>query len=182
MKRTDLLETLYQLDKKGVYVIARSQLAKFFPSDNPKTFTEGLNRMVREGVLVRAAKGVFVNPRAHCFDGYTIEHVARCLRPGHYSYVSLESTLSEYGVISQIPIDRITIMTTGRSGEIKTPYGVIEFTHTKQNVPEILDSTLWQTGRPIRVASRHAAVRDLKRVHRNLHLLDHSMLEGQDDD
>ncbi len=41
----------------------------------------------------------------------------------------LESALSEYGVISQIPIDRLTIMTTGRKGHYKTPYGTIEFTH-----------------------------------------------------
>ncbi len=34
---------------------------------------------------------------------------------GEYNYVSLESMLSEYGLISQIPIDRLTVMTTGRN-------------------------------------------------------------------
>ena len=36
--------------------------------------------------------------------GYTVEHVAIALRRGHYSYVSLESALSEYGAISQVPL------------------------------------------------------------------------------
>lgn len=180
MKRSELTNVLYALDKRGVYAIARPQLAKYFPSDNPKAFAEGLNRMVREGLLVRAAKGVFVNPRAHSFDSRAIEHIARCLRPGHYSYVSLESALSEYGVISQIPMDRVTIMTTGRSGVIKTPYGVIEFTHTKQDMSTILDSTVWQEGRPLRIATKQAAYRDLKHARRNLHLVDTEMLEETD--
>lgn len=180
MKQSELINVLYKLDKKGVYTIARPQLAKYFPSDSPKTFSEGLNRMVREAHLVRAAKGVFVNPRAHSFDGHAIEHIARCLRPGHYSYVSLESALSEYGVISQIPMDRVTIMTTGRSGVIKTPYGVIEFTHTKQDVNTILDNTVWQEGRPLRIATKQAAYRDLKHARRNLHMVDVELLDEDD--
>jgi len=47
--------------------------------------------------------------------------------------------LSEYGVISQIPLDRLTVMTTGRKGIYKTIYGTIEFTHTKRSVENILD-------------------------------------------
>lgn len=182
MKRADLMDVLYQLDKKGIYVIARAQLAKHFPGDNKKAFTESLNRLVRDGLLVRATKGVFVNPRAHSFDGYTIEHIARCVRPGHYSYISLESALSEYGAISQIPIDRVTIMTTGRSGLINTPYGVIEFTHTQKSIPAILDETIWQQGRPLRVATKTAAFKDLKRARRNLHLVDLAVVEEKNDD
>ena len=54
------------------------------------------------------------------------------MRRGEYSYISLETMLSEYGAISQVPIDRLTVMTTGRKGEYETPFGVIEFTHTKR--------------------------------------------------
>lgn len=57
-----------------------------------------------------------MNPHAFSSDGYTIEHIAKALRPEKYNYVSLESILSEYGVISQIPMDRLTVMTTGREG------------------------------------------------------------------
>jgi hypothetical protein len=79
--------------------------------------------------------------------------------------------LSEYGEISQIPIDRLTVMTTGRRGTYKTPYGVIEFTHTKRPVSDILSHVKQVEGRPLRIADREAAWRDLKRVGRNVRMV-----------
>ncbi|MCA2486583.1 hypothetical protein LAZ45_26780, partial [Vibrio alginolyticus] len=75
-----------------------------------------------------------------------------------------------YSVISQVMIDRITIMTTGRKGEFKTPYGVIEFTHTKRDAIDIINNTI-TSDRPLRIAKKEAAIRDLKRVGRNTHLI-----------
>jgi len=146
-------------------------LAKLFPEDSPKTFSEGLNRLVKAGVLTRACRGVYVNDRAHSFDGRVIERIAQALRPGEFTYVSLESMLSEYGEISQIPIDRLTLMTTGRKGVYKTPYGVIEFSHTKRPLSDILTRIKQVDGRPLRVADREAAWRDLKRVGRNTRMV-----------
>ncbi len=102
---------------------------------------------------------------------YLVEKIAVCLRRGAYSYVSLESALSEYGVISQIPMSRITVMTTGPGGVIGTPYGVIEFTHTVRPWRDILEKTLVMDGRPLRIARVETALRDLRRVGRNLHLV-----------
>lgn len=70
-------------------------------------------------------------------------------------------------------------MTTGRKGEYTTPYGIIEFTHTKRPVISILDG-IYDAGRPLRFAKKDTALRDLKRVGRNLHLVDKNALnEGQ---
>ncbi|PHM28446.1 hypothetical protein [Xenorhabdus budapestensis] len=69
---------------------------------------------------------------------FTAKDLAKAMRRGEYNYVSLESALSEYGAISQIPIDRLTVMTTGRKGTYKTPFGIIEFTHTKRSAPNII--------------------------------------------
>ncbi|HFQ4883866.1 TPA: hypothetical protein ACGWRI_005090 [Vibrio vulnificus] len=55
----------------------------------------------------------------------------------------------------------------------KTPYGVIEITHTKRSVSDILNS-IYRSERPLRVATQDAAIRDLRRVGRNLHLLPES--------
>jgi len=79
--------------------------------------------------------------------------------------------LSEYGMISQIPIDRLTVMTTGRKGTFNTYYGVIEFTHTKQAVSDILSRIQRIEGSPLAVATRETALRDLKRVGRNIQML-----------
>ena len=134
-------------------------------------FAEGLGRLVKQGVLEHAARGVYVNPLSRLSRRYLIEKIAVCLRRGEYSYVSLESALSEYGAISQIPMSRITVMTTGRSATIRTPYGVIEFTHTKRSPADILRSTLIMKERPLRIARVETALRDLRRVGRNLDMV-----------
>jgi hypothetical protein len=105
--------------------------------------------------------------------------VAIALRQGHYNYLSLESMLSEYGVISQIPIDRLTVMTTGRSGIYKTTFGVIEFTHTKRPIADIIQHIKSVANRPLRLASKEIAWRDLKRVGRNIEMVNLKELNDQ---
>jgi hypothetical protein len=171
MKRLQAIKTLGVWDKAGKYVFTKHQLCKLFPQDLPKTFNEGLKRLVKDNILVRACRGVYINPQASSLDSYTIEHIAKALRPGEYNYVSLESILSEYGAISQIPLDRITIMTTGRKGVYKTPYGTIEYTHTKRDWSNILKEIKTVEKRPLRIASKKIAWRDLKRVGRNTNMV-----------
>src|SRR5690606_31179167 len=129
--------------------------------------------------------GLYVNPAASSKNRWIAEEIAKALRPGSLSYVSLESILSEYGVISQIPINRMTVMTTGSSGVIDTPYGTIEFTHTKRRAAHILKNTLPSNGRPLRIATKRAAIRDLFRVGRNTNMIDPDEIqeieEGEDE-
>jgi len=179
VKTFDAIQALRTFDKKGKYVFIKHDMAKLFPYDSPKALDEGLIRLVKAGLIKRACRGIYVNENAYCFDGYIIEHIAKALRRSAYNYVSLESALSEYGSISQIPLDRLTVMTTGRKGVHKTQYGVIEFTHTKRSVINILDHIQTVTGRPLRVATQETALRDLKRVGRNLHLLQPEALDDE---
>jgi hypothetical protein len=72
-------------------------------------------------------------------------------------------------------------MTMGASGLVATPYGAIEFTHTKRGVAEILKRTLADKGRPLRIATKRAAVRDLLRVRRNANMVNPSELEDAQD-
>ena len=55
-------------------------------------------------------------------------------------------------------------MTTGRKGIFKTHYGVIEFTHTKKSVSDIISQVLRIEGRPLRVADKELAYEDFKNV------------------
>ncbi len=171
MNKDQAINVFGKQDKEGKFVFSNHDLHKFFPDDSSKTFNEGLNRLVKSGLLKRACRNIYINEDARQFDSYIIEHIAKTLRRGEYNYVSLESILSEYGVISQIPIDRITIMTTGRRGIYNTIYGVIEFTHTKRSIKDILENTIKVNDRPLRIASRQTALRDLKRVGRNMNLV-----------
>ena len=177
MKKIDLIRGLAELDGVGVYVLAKRDIEKLFPKEQEKALEKSLQRMVCDKLLVRAAKGVYVNPAASSKNSRVIEDIARVLRPGCFSYVSLESMLAEYGVISQIPVSRITVMTTGAKGSYDTPYGTIEFTHTKRRPMDIILRTMRVTGRPLRIAQKMAAIQDLLRVGRNTNMISNSELE-----
>ena len=179
MKKMALFRKLSELDKRGVYVLARRDLEKLFPEEGEKAMEKSLQRMVADGLLQRVAKGLYVNPAATSKNRWIAEEIAKALRPGSLSYVSLESILSEYGVISQIPVSRMTVMTTGKSGTVETPYGTIEFTHTKRRVVEIIKRTLFTKGRPLRIATKQAAVRDLLRVGHNANMIDQKEIDNQ---
>ncbi len=163
-----------RLDTQGVHVFTKKDLAKVFREDSAHALDASLVRLVNNGVLSRVAKGVYVNALSPNRGLDTIELIAVALRRGEYSYVSLECALSDYGVISQIPM-RLTVMTTGRRGEYRTPFGTIEFTHTARPWLDVVDGVR-DVGRPLRFATKETAYRDLKRVGRNMDLIDESVL------
>jgi len=173
MQISQAVKALTDQDRKGQYVFTMRQLRKLFPQDSDRAFSAGLKRLSDSGILTRATKGVYVYELAANKGRHVLEHIAKAMRGGEYSYISMESALSEYGRISQVPIDRLTVMTTGRKGEYKTPYGIIEFTHTSRPVREIVQRMV-EKDRPLRIAKEDAAVSDLRRTGRNLHLLTES--------
>ena len=170
MRQAEAVRTLAGQDAQGRYVYLARDLAKLFPTETGAGLQASLGRLVDAGVLTRAVKGIYVYALSRHLGATTVEAIAKAMRRGQYSYVSLESALSEHGLISQAPVDRITIMTTGRKGEYPTPFGVIEFTHTKRPWLALLDCLL-DVGRPLRLADKATAWRDLKRVGRNTHLV-----------
>jgi len=175
MDQATAIKTLSEWARAGRVVFTLGDLAKLFHGDQPKTLLAALRRLVDEGVVARACRGVYVYVLAGDVQPHLVEQIAVALRRGCYSYVSLESALSEYGAISQVPVDRLTVMTTGRKGVYRTHWGTIEFTHTKRSPADILDNTR-DVGRPLRMATPQTAWRDLKRVGRNTHLVDEPAL------
>ena len=171
MKHLTALKRLDYWDKNNRFVFNTADLAKIFHEDAPRALKAGLERLVAGGILVRPVRGVYLYALSRNREGNLIEQIAAVLRRGEYNYVSLESALSEYGAISQIPVDRLTVMTTGRSGRYSTTYGFIEFTHTKRRPGEVLHGVR-DRGRPLKIATPATAWRDLKRVGRNTHLVD----------
>lgn len=172
MKSVDAIKILCNLDRDGRAVFSVAELRCIFPERSGHTFTDGLRRLAAQGILKRAAHGVYVNALSQGPRAWRDEEVAIRLRSGEYSYVSLESALSAFGVISQIPVGRTTMMTTGRTGEIHSIYGTLDFTHTDRPVREILASTMFVEDRPLRFARVETALRDLRRVGRNMELVD----------
>lgn len=171
MKSVEAIKELSKWDTLGRYVYAKRDLAKIFAVPSENTLNQTLSRFVKKGILVRAAQGVYVFAQSARIGATTIEDVALALRPGEHIFESMESALSQWGEISQIPIDRITLVTTGRKGEYRTPYGTIEFTHTESSPLEIIENTVDRPGHPVPIATREYAIVNLKRSKRNLSML-----------
>jgi len=171
LRQSDAIKRLAAFDMKGRYVYSSKDMPKLFPEESKRSRQATVARLVSGGILERPSNSVYVYKLSRHWGADLLEQVAKTLRRGEYNYISLESALSEYGVISQVPVGRITVVITGRKGEYKTPYGVIEFTHTKRSVTDILDGVR-NRGHPLRIATKEVALRDLKRVGRNTHLID----------
>ena len=121
-------------------------------------------KAVRDGVLERLAHGIYAFRRADCRHDIRQEAALR-LRPGHHTYISCESALSSWGVITQRTLGVITLMSSGRSQRYDTPAGGIVFTHTARPYAEVLpylvpagDDDLLPTAKPM------LAYRDLRRT------------------
>jgi predicted transcriptional regulator of viral defense system len=170
MSAMDLLKVLDEIDMKyGRWLVARSALRLFFAEETEATFNVALSRLARQGIIVKIANGLYGNPRA-VRSAYFLENIAWALRPHESFYLSLEARLSEQGLISQIP-NRLTFMTTGAGKTFNTPYGIIEFVHSKRNPKTFLEETVFDAERGIHVALDRRAIDDLKNTGRSLDLL-----------
>jgi hypothetical protein len=173
MKRSALLAKLTQADRNGVWAFTPSTLSALLENVDPNYLKLKAKRLVDQAVLTRAARGVYVNPHARSAPTDLRAGLIRFLRPRELTYVSLESKLSEAGVISQVTM-ALTCMTTGSPGRFNTPWGAIEFTHTERNVG--LGSEVYAREDGVLEATIERAARDLRRVGRNVALIDEAAL------
>jgi len=169
MKRADLSKKLLEADRKSIWAFTPATFGALLGQTEPNYLKLMMKRLTDQGVLVRAARGVYVNPQARSFPSDIRRALIRFLRPREISYVSLESKLSEAGAISQITT-ALTCMTTGSPGTFETPWGIIEFTHTDRDID--LEKDVYRRDDGTLEATVARAVRDLRRVGRNVDLID----------
>jgi predicted transcriptional regulator of viral defense system len=168
----DAIVALTKVDRQNARILRKAELRAILRYGSERSFSELLRRLVQTDVLERVSRGVYLNLLGSPSRGYLVEEIACALRKGYFNYVSLESILSEFGIISQIMISRITVMTTGSSGVFETPYGVIEFTHTSRSLESLKNRTVKVGGRPLLLATKEAGISDLRRVGRNVNMID----------
>ena len=139
-----------------------------------------LKRLTENGILLQLARGLYLYQRAELSTQNILFQCAAYLRRKYICYLSQESILSAYGIISQIPVNYITMMTNGRSGVFQIAhFGTIEFTHIKRDISDILpllevDDEYHCLRAPVRLAYQ-----DLKLARRNLDLVDLEELHEQ---
>ena len=132
-----------------------------------------LSRAVKTGLLKRVCRGIYLYPVPDYPTGQLLFHGAARLRAGEFNYISLETVLSEAGVISQVPMNWISIMTSGRSHVVDCgDYGHIEFVHTAQRPDDVSHELTYDPDRRLWRASVRQAVRDMKATRRSMELVD----------
>lgn len=62
-------------------------------------------RGVKDGLLKRICRGLYLYPSVEYASGSVLFHAAARLRTDAFNYISLETALSDTGVISQIPMN-----------------------------------------------------------------------------
>ena len=170
MRLPDALRKMACLEGMGAFVLTKNDLGVVF-QEHGETLSSTVKRLTKQGLLQKVSNGLYACANAKKVDNILYQ-LASYLRPNDINYLSNESVLCNLSIISQQMLDRITVMTTGRSGVFKTPFGVIEFTHTKRDHLSILKNTTKPDGFPIRIANKNIAVRDLKRIGRNVNMID----------
>jgi hypothetical protein len=173
MTRRELSQKLDDADRHGVWAFTPATFSALLGEPRQNYLRLRLKRLADQGVLIRAARGVYVNPRARSLPADIRGALIRFLRPRDLSYVSLESRLSEVGAISQVAT-ALTCMTTGSPGRFDTPWGAIEFTHTDRAIAVGADVHARDDG--LLEAAVERAARDLRRVGRNTDLIDSETL------
>ena len=109
-------------------------------------------------------------------SGLLLFHAAAHLRANEFNYISLETVLSDAAVISQIPMNWVSIMSSGRSNIISCgEFGTIEFVHTTQKPAQIMAHLFYDANCRLWRASVPQALRDMKVTHRNMDLIDWDM-------
>ena len=84
--------------------------------ESGNTLRSSIKRLLDSGIITRLARDVYWFGDFKGRDVPAIEEVAVALRSGEFNYIGMESAASLWSVISQIPVGRLTVVTTGREG------------------------------------------------------------------
>ena len=155
------------------YLFTLQDLRALFPDLSNTAFKTVLSRTVAAGYLARVCRSLYLYKKAMLPTGLLLFHAAAQLRADAFNYISLETVLSDAGIISQIPINSISIMSSGRSNIISCgEFGTIEFIHTNRKPTDIMEQLSYDANCHLWRASVPLALKDMKTTHRNCDLID----------
>ncbi|OQX09279.1 MAG: hypothetical protein BWK76_22500 [Desulfobulbaceae bacterium A2] len=171
-----LTRSLSELAGSGQYLFTLSDVRVLLPLLSEAAFKTLLSRAVKDGSLTRFCRGLYLYPRADSSSGLLLFHAAARLRADRFNYISLETALSEAGVISQAPINWIMLMSSGRSSIIPCGnWGTIEYVHTCRTPDDVSGQLIYDGRCRLWRASVALALRDMRATRRNLDLIDWSV-------
>lgn len=173
-----LENTLLQLATGPHYLFSAKDLSAILPKHNQASLNILLVRAEKNGILTRVCRGLYLNPKADYPAGMVLYHAAARLRAHEFNYISLESVLSDAGVISQVPMNWVTLMSSGRNNIINCgSFGHLEFIHTKRSLNNILPRLTYDSDCRLWRASVALALKDMKLTRRDTDLVDWTVVD-----
>lgn len=168
-----LAKWLNEIASNDRYLFSFQDLKGLYPDLSNLAFKTFLSRTIKLGILERVCRGLYVYQRQRFSNGLLLFHAAAYLRSAEFNYISLETVLSDAGVISQIPMNSITVMSSCRSNIVNCGnIGTIEFIHTNRNPADMLDQLSYDPACRLWRAKVGLAISDMKRTRRNTELID----------
>ncbi|MCP4276005.1 MAG: hypothetical protein GY779_06590 [Gammaproteobacteria bacterium] len=170
-----LIYSLHDFASAERYLFTPADLRALLPDLSAAAFKTLLSRAVKAGYLARVCRGLYLYDRVDYPRGLLLFHAAARLRADTFNYISLETALSDAGVISQVPINWITMMSSGRSNSIRCgDWGVIEFVHTSRGPDDVAAQLQYDSRCHLWRASVELALRDMRFTHRSMDMIDWS--------
>jgi len=174
-----LAKALGKLTDQEHFLFSLADLSSLFPELSSEAFHALIGRAVKNDLLQRVCRGIYLYPVSGYPSGLLLYKVAARLRAHEFNYISLESALSDSGIISQIPLNWITLMSSGRSHTIDCGrWGHIEFIHTKKALAKLTPDLIYDKKCGLWRASVPLALQDMKCTRRNTDLI----AEGADNE
>jgi predicted transcriptional regulator of viral defense system len=165
-------ETLMQLADREHYLFSLRDLHALLPELSYNSFKTLVSRVARTGPLRRLCRNLYIFERVDYPRDRVLFHAAARLRAECFNYLSLETVLSDDGLISQIPFSWITIMSSGRSGTIECDgFGTIEFIHTSKKPERLASELTWDKECRLWRASVRLALADMRSTKRPIDLV-----------
>jgi predicted transcriptional regulator of viral defense system len=169
----ELTRLLEGLASEEHYLFSLDDLRSALPEIRPGAFKALLSRAEKAKLLKRVCRGIYLYPRVAYPAGRVLFHAAAKLRADAFNYLSLETVLSDAGVISQIPLSWITLMSSGRSHIVDCgDFGHIECIHTKRRPADVADQLSYDQECHLWRASVALALQDMKLTRRSMDLVD----------
>lgn len=126
------------IKKVGRRVFTTHELAAL-SGKSPSTVIQCLNRLVRQGLLVKIYRGVWAEPGPQAISPFEI---IPYLFPRQRVYVSFITALHLHGIVEQIP-QVITLASTAHTSTLRTKAGVFS---VHQIAPSFFDGFDWYKG------------------------------------
>lgn len=170
--RKQLSTWLEQHSSPDRYLFSVGDLRNLFLNLSNLAFKTLISRSASSGLLCKVCRGLYAYKKVGHADGLLLFHAAAYLRSNQFNYISLETVLSEAGVISQIPMNWISVMSSGRSNKISCgKFGTIEFVHTSQKPNEVMKNLSYDNKARLWKANVAQALKDMKATRRNCDLI-----------